>query len=136
MLCGSVEVKMNDLIIEKTKSTPNIFFSQTSNLLSIKGESFPENSAKFYAPVLEWMKEYFSSLENETPSVIDFEVIYFNSSTSKIYMTIFDMLEENVKNGKTITVNWICDKENETAIECGEEFQEDLTCLPFNIVMK
>lgn len=127
---------MNDLMIEKTKSTPFIYLSHTSNLLIIKGESFPENSAKFYAPVLDWLREYIVHTSLNTPIVIEFEILYFNSSTSKIFMTIFDLLDETVRNGQTVTVNWICDKNNETAIECGEEFQEDLTDLPFNIITK
>lgn len=125
---------MKDLIIESTQSTPHIKFSETENYMMISGESFPENSAKFYAPVLEWLKEYIAALDGQE-ATMEFEIIYFNSSTSKIFMTIFDLLEEAVENGKNITVNWKCDEKNETAIECGEEFKEDLTDLPFHIVL-
>ena len=65
---------------------------------------------------------------------IDFEIIYFNSSTSKIYLTIFNLLDEAAKNGNSIVVNWRASKENETAIECGEEFMEDLEFVEFKIV--
>jgi hypothetical protein len=126
---------MNDLIIEKTKSTPYIKFSRAENLLTIQGESFPENSAKFYTPVLEWLKQYIAELDVHTAVTVDFEIVYFNSSTSKIFMIIFDILEEAVSAGANITVYWKCDEENETAIECGEEFKEDLTLLTFNIVL-
>lgn len=126
---------MEDLIIEKTQSTPYICFCQSTNELTIEGESFPENSAKFYAPVLEWLKEYLSALQSEAVTV-RFEIVYFNSSTSKIFMTIFDLLEAEVENGRNVSVCWLCDPENETAIECGEEFKEDLECLPFEIVLK
>ena len=125
---------METLIIEKTQSTPYIYFDQTTNVLIIKGESFPENSAKFYAPVLEWLREYLNALKNEKMAM-QFEIIYFNSSTSKVFMTIFDMLQSEVEKGKDISVLWLCDKENETATECGEEFKEDLENLPFDIVM-
>jgi hypothetical protein len=100
----------------------------------LHGESFPENAAKFYAPVLEWLREYIARLDDQKVT-IEFEIVYFNSRTSKIFMTIFDMMEEAVKNGRDITVNWICDEKNETGIECGEEFEEDLSELHFNIVM-
>ena len=125
---------MNDLLIEKTQSTPYIYFNQTTNLLSIQGESFPENSGKFYTPVLEWLKEYVSTIGAQKVTM-EFEIVYFNSSTSKVFMTIFDMMEEAVKNSNNICVNWKCNERNETAIECGEEFKEDLTDLPFNIVL-
>jgi hypothetical protein len=125
---------MIDLRMEKTQSTPYINFSQVTNRLTIKGESFPENAAKFYAPVLEWLKAYLTDLDAQQVTM-EFEIVYFNSSTSKIFMTIFDLLEEAVHNRKKISVNWKCDKENETAIEFGEEFKEDLTDLPFHIVL-
>ncbi len=124
---------MQNLLIEKTNSTPYINFNAVSGVLQIKGESFPENAAKFYNPVMEWLREYLDCTSEQT--TLDFEIVYFNSSTSKIFMTIFDVLDEEVKNGKKIVVNWRCDGENETAIECGEEFEEDLRYLPFNIIL-
>ena len=123
---------MENLKLDGTKSTPEINFDLASGVLRIKGESFPENAAKFYTPVISWIKEY---LKNNTKEmVLEFEILYFNSSTSKIFMTLLDFLENEVKNGKKIIVNWKCDKENETAIEFGEEFKEDMDLLPFNIV--
>jgi len=123
---------MENLKIERTKSTPEINFDLGTGNLSIKGESFPENAAKFYTPILNWIKEYFK--RTTTEMVLEFEIVYFNSSTSKIFMTLFDLLDHEVQNGKKVAVNWKCDKENETAIECGEEFKEDIERLPFNII--
>ncbi len=125
---------MQALIIESTQSTPSIYFDQTTNVLILKGESFPENAAKFYAPAMQWLREYLSALETEE-AIVQFEIVYFNSSTSKVFMTILDMLQAEVESGKNISVLWLCDAENETAIECGEEFKEDLGSLPFKIVV-
>ncbi|MEA5083346.1 MAG: DUF1987 domain-containing protein [Lachnospiraceae bacterium] len=123
---------MNDLIIEKTLSTPDINFSFASRKLNVEGESFPENAVKFYEPIINWIEEYFMTVGDEETE-INFEIIYFNSSTSKIYMMIFSMLDELVQDGKKITVNWRVSRENETAIECGEEFMEDLEFVDFKI---
>lgn len=122
---------MENLIIEETKSTPGINFNAASGLLQIKGESFPENVVKFYTVVIDWIKDYISIETKEI--TFEFEIIYFNSSTSKIFMTIFYLLDKEVGNGKSIKVKWLCDSENETAIECGEEFKEDVDLLPFEI---
>lgn len=127
---------MNNLLIEKAQSTPTINFDVLTNILKISGESFPENTAKFYAPVLEWLKEYVEQLDSDTEVIMEFNIIYFNSSTSKIFMTIFDMLESAVENGKKICINWRYDEKNETALECGEEFKEDLDVLPFNLIVE
>ena len=52
-------------------------------------------------------------------------------------MNLFDQLESEVENkGKHIIVNWIYDAENDTAEEFGEEFQEDVDSLTFNLVTK
>lgn len=125
---------MDNLIIEKTPSTPYINFDTLENKLTLKGESFPENAAKFYAPVLDWLKEYLSGIDEQEVGV-DFEIIYFNSSTSKIFMMIFNLLDSAAGEGKKVAVNWRCDERNETAVECGEEFMEDLEHVQFNIVI-
>jgi len=122
---------MQDLIIESTKSTPSIQFEADSGYLRIAGESYPENVAKFYAPVLDWLRSYLEQVTGET--TMEFRVTYFNSSSSKLFMTIFDLLEQAVVKGKAISVRWVCDEDNDIAIECGEEFKEELSRLPFSI---
>lgn len=124
---------MNNLIIEKTSATPNINFNYDMRKLTISGESFPENAAKFYEPVINWIREYLESISEEETEV-EFEIIYFNSSTSKIFMNIFSLFDEEVKKGKSIGINWIASEDNEAAIECGEEFKEDLEFVEFNII--
>ena len=48
---------MNHLVMEKTVSTPAVDFDPDTCVLRIAGESFPENAAKFYAPILAWIGE-------------------------------------------------------------------------------
>lgn len=126
---------MNRLVIEKTGSTPFIDFDPETGYLRIAGESFPENAVKFYAPLLSWIDD-FMSLESSPAVTLACDILYFNSSTSKILMNLFDSLEARVLKGKDVTVKWLCHPDNETAIECGEEFKEDLDHLPFQIVTK
>lgn len=123
---------MNHLIVEKTFSTPYIHFNPESGELQISGESFPENASRFYTPVVHWIREYLHSASVEEIRM-NIEILYFNSSTSKVFMNIFEILENAVENGKNIIVTWKCKMDNESAIECGEEFKEDLDTLPFHI---
>lgn len=123
---------MESLSIGKTNSTPSIQFNADLRVLSLKGESFPENAAKFYSPVLKWIRAFLNA-PDESKINIEFEIIYFNSSTSKIFLTLFELLEEGSKKGKEISVIWRCDRENEIALECGEEFKEEIDKLPFMI---
>ena len=122
---------MESLIIEKTVSTPMVNFDAAAGVLEIKGESYPENISKFYTPVLDFLKAYLGS--DVRGFVMIFDIPYFNSSSSKILLMILDMLDKGVQDGKNIRVKWLCEQENEMAIECGEEFKEDLEQLPFEI---
>ncbi len=127
---------MDNFSREATKHTPKVFFNAENNVLEINGESYPENMAEFAAPIFSWLEEYLEQLENQ-PFTVDIELTYFNSSSSKMLLDLFDRLEEEVSdNGKKITVNWIYDADNDSSEEYGEEFQEDLESLTFNLVQK
>ena len=126
---------MENLIIEATKYTPEISFNAETNILEIKGETYPENTAEFYSPVFDWLEQYLNQLQDQAVTV-NMEIIYFNSSSSKVLMDLFDRLEDAVGEGKKIEINWIYDKEDESALEYGEEFQEDLEVLTLNLVEK
>ncbi len=126
---------MDNLIIESTKYTPEIRFDTEKHLLEISGETYPENTAEFYAPVFKWLETYLAQLGDETVTV-NLEINYFNSSSSKVLMDMFDKFEAATRDGKKINLNWIYDQENESALEYGEEFQEDLEVLELNLVEK
>ena len=123
---------MEDLIIEATKSSPSIYFDYPRHTLTIKGESYPENAAKVYAPMFAWLEAYLEGLGDEVVQV-NLEITYFNSSSSKILMNFFDMLEDAAEAGKKIVVDWHYHEDNETALECGEEFMEDMSFVEFNL---
>ena len=124
---------MEAFVREKTKSTPGITMDPQQHHLEIKGESYPENSANFYSPMLEWLDNYLQQL-NDTPVQVDIELIYFNSSSSKVFMNFFDMLEDAAQRGVPVAVNWMYHEDNDTALECGEEFQEDMAHVTFHLV--
>jgi hypothetical protein len=126
---------MNNLMIEATKYTPEISFDCEKHLLEIKGKSYPENTSVFYQPIFEWLEEYFE--RDATRDVtVNMELIYFNSSSSKVLMDFCDVLEEAANSGKNVTVNWIYEEDDEDALEFGEEFQEELESVKFNLVEK
>lgn len=124
---------MQDLIIEGAKSTPTICFRFQQRRLEIKGESYPENAAAFYAPVFSWLDAFLASLERAEVTV-DLEITYFNSSSSKVLLDIFDLLEIAAGRNNPIIVNWRYHKDNDMALEYGEEFTEEVGAIQFNLV--
>ncbi len=125
---------MENLKLEATKFTPEIEFDANLKKLSLKGKSYPENTFDFYAPVLVWIKEYFKTAQESV--TVEFEITYFNSSSSKLFFDIFDILEDAAGNGSKITVNWYYDEENESAQEAGEDFRDDFETLEFQLISK
>jgi len=124
---------MENLHIESTKYTPEINLDAEKGLIQIKGKSYPENTFEFYAPVIEWVKKYFENPKEET--IVEMEIIYFNSSSSKLFFDLFDILDEK-KDEHKIIIKWIYDKENENAEEAGADFIEDFEDLDIRLIMK
>ena len=124
---------MKKLVLHQTRSTPAIVLDPDLHVHAIRGESYPENTTKFYQPVFDWLGGYLPQV-NGTEVVFDFEIVYFNSSSSKTLMDLFELLDDAAKAGKRVVVNWRYDRDNETAKECGEEFREDVAALRFNLV--
>ena len=124
---------MQNLKLEATKYTPEINLDITGTI-SLTGKSYPENTFEFYAPMMQWIEEYFEGTPADTTTV-NMEIIYFNSSSSKLFFDFFDLLEENSKDHK-IEINWIYDEENESAEEAGEDFIEDFEDLNIKLVIK
>lgn len=124
---------MENLTIEATKSSPSIVFDAQSGMLEIRGKSYPENAAKFYAPVLEWVNSYLQSSHNARLRMT-LEIIYLNSSSSKAFLNLLDILDRSAKDGREVVINWLYHEDDETSLECGEEFQEEVESAIFNLV--
>jgi hypothetical protein len=126
---------METLQLDATKSSPRILFDPTTHHHVIEGESYPENTTAFYEPIMQWLEAYIESLGDQE-AIIDIAIIYFNSSSSKALLDIFDLFDEACEEGKHIVVNWIYDEEDDASLEYGEEFAEDVESLTFNLVVK
>jgi len=124
---------MNNLNIAQTKYTPEITLD-TNGTITLEGKSYPENTFEFYAPMIDWMNEYFETEAKDTTTV-NIEITYFNSSSSKLFFDFFDVLENNSEDNK-IKINWIYDEENESALEAGEDFVEDFEDLDIKLTVK
>lgn len=125
---------MQNIFIEKTKSTPQIEFDTQSHILSIEGQSYPENAFKFYEPVFQWLDTQLEQSQREVILELNFHMPYINTSSSKCIMMLLEKLENSYRKGKKITIRWYYNEDNEVALECAEEFKEDLT-LPFDLCM-
>ena len=116
---------------EKTDLTPYVFICEESGTMKLEGESFHENVFEFFREIREWLTEY---LKTDFDSfTFDCELKYFNSSTVKVLLGMLLEMDDS-ENCDKITVNWITTKNNRIIIECGEDFEEDLENLTFNLI--
>jgi len=74
---------MDNLFIAATQYTPEVTMS-TDGIVEFKGKSYPENTFAFYRPVMAWLEAFMSVAEHDVLRV-EFEIIYFNSSSSKFF---------------------------------------------------
>lgn len=112
------------------RSTPRIVLDDKEKRFLIEGHSYPENSNIFYRPVIQWVRENLSKLEEFR---LQIKLLYINTSSTKVLMNLFDLMEEAYEKGRNVAIDWYYDEENEMAKETGEEFKEDLT-FPFSII--
>ena len=121
---------MDNLYIAATTTSPEVDFKFDQNVLTLRGESYPENAAAFYAPVIERLRTYLAACQ-DTSITVDVTLTYFNSSSTKMLFSVFDALDEAASSGNQVLVNWFRDAEDETILEFGEELQADFTAIQF-----
>jgi hypothetical protein len=128
---------MRSLLIEATEDSPEIKFDFTSKQFVISGKSRPENSGKFFTPVLNWFGEFEKNISSEqnnnTPLDFTFKLEYFNSISAKYIADIIMILKDFADRGVPIKINWHYPKSDEDMLEVGKEFS-DMVELNFDFV--
>ena len=122
---------METLEIESKERTPRIFFDYDNHHFEISGEAYPENSDEFFRPVMDALQAYIASGASDKISFL-FKLIYFNSSSARVLMKLFELLDEAAEN-RSVEVEWHYHEEDDTMEEFGEEFAEDMENASFQL---
>lgn len=132
---------MNALIIEPSDFSPKVILDPTKNIFELSGESRPENTSKFYLPIIQWLEQYQTVLYwekdkfgQETSRVFEFKFDYFNSTSAKFIMDVLMQLDKMAMEGYNIHAKWHYDKRDEDMKESGEEFSKLLKKLSIEFV--
>ena len=83
---------LNSFTIEPTPKTPQIDLNQFSGELILSGKSIPENAAKIYQPVLDWVTEYVLKARPITNLRLNLE--YFNTASMMWLSRILKVLKK------------------------------------------
>ena len=121
---------MDNLLIENTKKTPKVSFSNEGRI-RISGRSTPEDASKFYDALYVWISEYCKD-PNEITTV-DIELEYFNSGTSKSLLNILKELVNSVTASHKLIINWYYEEGDDDILERGE-YYESILDVKFNYI--
>jgi hypothetical protein len=122
---------MEPLFIAASPTSPEIDFRFEQRTLSIKGESYPENAAAFYGPVIARVQAWLDGCK-EAEITVNVSLAYFNSSSTKMLFTFFEALNNAAMAGNRVRLNWYHDEDDDTILEFGQELQDDFGALDFH----
>ncbi len=123
---------MENLVIEGGVKTPTVTLDPEGRQLRFEGRSIPEDTIRFYEPILKWIEQYIrTERDNTTEMHINLE--YFNTSTSRYLFGIFKTLEGYHTKGNPILIHWYYEKDDFEMLESGEDYASILK-VPFKMV--
>jgi hypothetical protein len=115
---------MKSLVITTESDSPfypGVFFNAETGVCEITGESYMEEAYKFYLPLINWIKEF---VINEKQSLeLNFKLIYFNTSSSRLILDILDILKKFRDEGHEVKVNWYFDPDDPDVKDEVEDFE-------------
>lgn len=120
-----------NLKITGTQSIPEITADWESGLLTMKGDSYPENTFEIFEQVIRWVENYLCSAQR--PLRVELFLIYLNTSSIRAMIDILDLLESAHGEGRGVGLKWFYDYRNHRVAELAEEFKEDYA-FPFEIL--
>lgn len=114
-----------------TDESPEVILDKTSNEFKFMGKSLPEDVKEFYNPILDWIDEYVNEPNEET--VIEFNMEYFNSASSKQILDILEKFAQVTDKGKKMRVKWHYMQDDEDMEDAGESYA-DIVNVPFELI--
>jgi hypothetical protein len=123
--------ELNRIFIEGTPKVPQIDFDHRSGELILSGRSIPENAAKVYEPVLEWIKLYTASPSPTTNFRLNLE--YFNTASTIWIAKIIRTLSTIRQADHVLFVHLYVDLEDSETLD-QEEVRDLIGSITDNIV--
>ena len=112
-----------NLTLAASASTPAVKADWELGLLTMIGESYPENTYEIFDEIISWVESFLN--DNDRPLRVELQLNYLNTSSIRAMIDIFDRLQVAHDEGRALSVNWLYDSRNPRSAEMGEEFKED-----------
>ncbi len=117
---------MENIKIKRSTETPYfpaVLFDAQSGICEISGESYMEETYKFYLPLISWLKEFMENINK--PITFNIKLLYLNTSTSKCILDILELLRAYKIQGNKVVINWYYDAEDPDMIDEVEDFEAE-----------
>lgn len=124
---------MERLTLPATQLTPLVDFDYAGRLLTLQGESYPENAAEFYGPILSAVRQYMSSTQSGKTTVT-LQFAYVNSSSTRSLQQLLTLLDTAARDGANIDVRWLVEADDDAMTELGVDLLSDKPSLSYEIV--
>lgn len=118
-----------------TNQTPAVDFNYETNELRISGESWLEDAAKFWVPVLNSVREYLDGAANAKINV-DVRLSYLNTGSFKAMVQLYRSLDDAAKRGNAVVFSWRYRKDDEMARGYGEDLEASVRTTALQITFK
>jgi hypothetical protein len=125
---------MERLTLPATQLTPLVDFDYASRALILQGESYPENAAEFYRPILSALREYTSSGVQSGKTTVTMQFAYVNSSSTRSLQQLLAVLDAAALEGANIEVRWLVELDDDAMTELGVDLLGDKHSLSYEIV--
>lgn len=117
---------MENILIKSSPETPyfpEVNFNASSGLCEIAGESYMEETYKFFLPLTSWIKDYINIVNKNIE--LNIKLIYLNTSSTKCILDILEILKNYEDKGGKVKVVWYYDKEDPDMIDEVEDFEAE-----------
>lgn len=125
--------KIDKIYKAATATSPEVILDVENNVFSIKGKSVVTEVEQFYQPILNWLDEAKSIVNQEINFVFDLE--YFNVFSSKRILFLLYKLKDLKEQGVNVKIVWHFSIEDDDMKEVGEDFA-CMVNLPFEFISK
>ena len=93
------------------------------------GRSLPENSLKFWTPILNQIESGIQAKHMD----IRVKMEYYNTSSSKCVFDLFRVFKSIEDKGVTLDIRWYYEQYDEDMLEAGQDYKELLN-LPIKFI--
>ncbi len=115
---------MENLFIQGSSGAyfvPTVDFNAETGVCDLIGESYLEDTAEFYQPVIEWIEKFIDEIGEKI--VFNIKLSYFNTSTARSIMEILNILASYQEQNGVVLVYWYYDPTQDTdTVEEVEDF--------------